>query len=151
MKMGEKWSTNEKWRLIFWGKVQNGIRSTPMYRCFQRANFDTPHGHHEFRMQFWPTRTDSHAVSHFKELWGLGPTPGKYSHIIPFFLGGGLFAELSFFHRARLHEEQAAMCWTLDLKQCKYVVDPKTKGGHNFLPPQRSTRLHLPVEFHQTK
>ena len=88
----------------------------------------------EVCMRFWPTRTDSHAVSHFKELWGLGPTPGKYSHIIPFFLGGGLFAELSFFHRARLHEEQAAMCWTLDLKQCKYVVDPKTKGSHNFLP-----------------
>ena len=43
----------------------------PLYRCFQRANFDTPHGHHEFRMQFWPTRTDSHAVSHFKELWSV--------------------------------------------------------------------------------
>ena len=55
VKMGEKWSTNEKWGLIFWGKVQNGIRSMPLYRCFQRANFDTPHGHHEFRMQFWPT------------------------------------------------------------------------------------------------
>ena len=69
VKMGEKWSTNEKLGLIFWGKVQDGIRSMPLYRCFQRANFDTPHGHHEFRMQFWPTRTDSHAVSHFKELW----------------------------------------------------------------------------------
>ena len=72
VKMGEKWSTNEKWGLIFWGKVQNGIRSMPLYRCFQRANFDTAHGHHEFCMQFWPTRTDSHAVTHFKELW-LGP------------------------------------------------------------------------------
>ena len=68
VKMGEKWSTNEKWGLIFSGKVQNGIRSMPLYRCFQCANFDTPHGHHEFCMQFWPTRTDSHAVSHFKEL-----------------------------------------------------------------------------------
>jgi len=69
VKMCEIWSTNEKLGLIFWGKVQDGIRSMPLYRCFQRANFDTPHGHHEFCMQFWPTRTDSHTVSHFKELW----------------------------------------------------------------------------------
>ena len=76
VKIGEKWSTNEKLGLIFWGKVQDGIRSMPLYRCFQRANFDTPHGHHEFRMQFWPTRTDSHAVSHFKELCCKGGSLG---------------------------------------------------------------------------
>ena len=64
----ENRQNNEKWGIIFWGKVQNGIRSTPLYRCFQRANFDTPHGHHEFCMQFWPAETDSHAVSHFMEL-----------------------------------------------------------------------------------
>ena len=58
----------KKWGLIFWGKVQNGIRSTPFYRCFQCANFDIPHGHHVFCMRFWPTDTDSHAVSHFMEL-----------------------------------------------------------------------------------
>ena len=48
--------------------MQNSIRPTPLYKCFQSANFDKPHGHHEFCMQFWPTQTDSHAVSHFKEL-----------------------------------------------------------------------------------
>ena len=53
---------------IFWGRVHNGIRSPPWYRCFQRANFDTPHGHHEFCMRFWPAETDSHAVLHFMEL-----------------------------------------------------------------------------------
>jgi len=58
----------EKWGIISGGKVQNGKRSTPLYRCFQRANFDTPHGHHEFCMRFWPAETDSHAVSHFMEL-----------------------------------------------------------------------------------
>ena len=40
----------------------------PLYRCFQCANFDTPHSHHDFCMHFWPTKTDSHAVSHFMEL-----------------------------------------------------------------------------------
>ena len=69
VKIGEKRQNHEKWGIIFWGKVQNGIRSTPLYRCFQCANFDTPHGRHEFCVQFWPTGTDSHAVSHFKELW----------------------------------------------------------------------------------
>ena len=58
-----------KMRINLLGKVQNGIRSTPLYRCFQRANFDTPHGHHEFCMRFWPAETDSHAVLHFMELW----------------------------------------------------------------------------------
>ena len=56
------------WGLIFRGKVRNCTKSTPLYRCFQRANFDTPHGHHEFCMQFRPAETDSHAVSHFMEL-----------------------------------------------------------------------------------
>ena len=69
VKIGEKLPKNDKRGLIFWGKVQNSRRSTPINRCFQPANFDTPHGHHEFCMQFWPTRTDSHAVLHFKELW----------------------------------------------------------------------------------
>ena len=68
MKIGEKLPKNDKRGLIFWGKVQNGRRSTPINRCFQPANFDTPHGHHEFCMQFWPAETDSHAVSHFMEL-----------------------------------------------------------------------------------
>jgi len=58
----------EKWGIISGGKVQNGKRSTPLYRCFQRANFDTPHCHYEFCMRFWPAETDSHAVSHFMEL-----------------------------------------------------------------------------------
>ena len=65
----------EKWGLIFWAKVQNGIRPTPPYRCFQRANFDTPRGHHEFCMQVWPTQTDSHSVLHFKELRKGVPCP----------------------------------------------------------------------------
>ena len=71
VKIGEKWQNNEKWGIISWGKVQNGIRSTPLYMCFQRKIFDAPHGHHEFCMQFWPTETDSHAVSHFRELWSI--------------------------------------------------------------------------------
>ena len=35
------------------GKVQNGIRSTPLYRCFQCENFDTPQcGAHTATMNF---------------------------------------------------------------------------------------------------
>jgi len=64
----EKWSQKIEMGINLFGKVQNGIRSTPLYRCFQCKNFDTPHGHHKFCMQFWPTQTDSHADSHFKEL-----------------------------------------------------------------------------------
>ena len=96
MKIGEKWQNNEKWGIIFWGKVQIGIRSTPLYRCFQRANFDTPHGHYEFSMQFWPTKTEFHAVLHLMELWSLflhksftpnhvmgGPSPLPETNILP--------------------------------------------------------------------
>ena len=51
------------------GNVHNGIRKVSLYRCFQRANLDTPHDQRKFRMQFWHMRIDSHAVSHFTELW----------------------------------------------------------------------------------
>ena len=66
------WKMVNKWKMgiNLLGQSAEWYKIKPLYRCFQRANFDTPqHGHHEFCMQFWPTRTDSHAVSHFKELW----------------------------------------------------------------------------------
>ena len=38
--------------------TQNDKRPTPLYRCFQCATFDTPHSHHDFCMQFWPTKSN---------------------------------------------------------------------------------------------
>ena len=69
MVLCENRQNNEKWGIIFWGKVQNGIRSTPLYRCFQHANFDTPHGHHEFCMRFRPTKK---IPMRFRTLWSCG-------------------------------------------------------------------------------
>ena len=54
---------------FFQENIYNGTRIMPLYRCFQRANLDTPHDQHKFCMQFWRMRIDSHAVSHFTELW----------------------------------------------------------------------------------
>ena len=45
------------------------IGTMPLYRCFKIANLDTPHDQPKFRMQFWHMKMDSHAVSHFMELW----------------------------------------------------------------------------------
>ena len=55
---------------FFQENIYNGTRIMPLYRCFQRANLDTPHDQRKFCMQFWRMRIDSHAVSHFTELWG---------------------------------------------------------------------------------
>ena len=65
-----KFTCNKKRKLgfFFQENIYNGIRIMPLYRCFQRANLDTPHDQRKFRMQFWHMRIDSHAVSHFTEL-----------------------------------------------------------------------------------
>ena len=58
-----------KFGFFFQENIYNGTRIMAFYRCFQRANLDTPHDQCKFHMQFWRMRIDSHAVSHFKELW----------------------------------------------------------------------------------
>ena len=44
-----------------WPWLHKDISSNDILRA-------VPHGHHEFCMQFWLARKDSHAVSYFKEL-----------------------------------------------------------------------------------
>ena len=81
-----KFTCNKKRKLgfFFQENIYNGTRIMPLYRCFQRANLDTPHDQRKFCMQFWRMRIDSHAVSHFTELCSpprkIGPAQQGVGH-----------------------------------------------------------------------